>query len=154
MTSKSLLLKPRMSEKSYAAAESQQTYVFEIPAKVSSEQVAQAVSAQYGVTVLKVKTAKTAGKSRRSFRRSGRSVYRGQSAAVRKAYVRLKEGDKLPIFAAVEKEESSKTTENEPEKVKTKKTDTVKDTVTKTVDDKKRSEQKKSNPLRQFWRNK
>lgn len=154
--SKALLLKPRMSEKSYAAAEAQQTYVFEIPAGVSREQVARAVSSQYGVSVLSVKTAKTAGKSRRTVRRRGRNVYRGQSTAVRKAYVRLNEGEKLPIFAAVE-EETAKTVDKEPEKAKvkkTKKTENVKDSAAASVDDKKRSEQKKVNPIRQFWRNK
>jgi ribosomal protein L23 len=42
------------------------------------------------------------GKAVRTYRKSARKTETGKRSNVRKAYVTLKEGDKLPIFAAVE----------------------------------------------------
>jgi ribosomal protein L23 len=42
------------------------------------------------------------GKSVRSYRNRGRKSINGQRSDIRKAYVTLAEGDKLPIFAAPE----------------------------------------------------
>jgi ribosomal protein L23 len=49
-----------------------------------------------------VRIAGVPGKTKRSFRRGGRNVFKGSRSDIRKAYVTLKEGDKLPIFQAVE----------------------------------------------------
>ena len=103
--SKILTLKPRLSEKSYSLSEERNTYVFEVPRIANRQQVAKAIARQYEVTVETVRIAAQPGKTKRTYRRKGRSVLRGKSKPVRKAYVRLKEGDKLPIFAAVEKTE-------------------------------------------------
>lgn len=99
---KTIPLKPRLSEKSYALSEERNTYVFEVPAQVSRQELAKAVAAQYNVAVESVRVAAAPAKPKRTYRRKGRYVLRGQSSPIRKAYVRLKEGDKLPIFAAVE----------------------------------------------------
>lgn len=103
-----LTLKPRISEKTYALSEALNVYVFEIPEGTSKQAVASAVAKQYEVSVVSVRTSHLPGKSTRSYRRGGRVVNRGQRSGIRKAFVTLKEGDKLPIFAAVE--ESSETT--------------------------------------------
>lgn len=107
---KSVVLKPRLSEKAYALSEERNTYVFTVPAKISRLSIAKAVEAQYGVGVVSVKIASQPGKSRRTYRRGGRVVHRGQSAGIRKAYVGLREGDKLPIFAAVDEDKKTKKT--------------------------------------------
>ena len=99
---KTVVLKPRLSEKTYALSEERNTYVFVVPAGVSRLSVAKAVAAQYGVTVESVKVAYQPGKTKRNYRRGGRVVHRGHTSGMRKAYVRLKEGDKLPIFSATE----------------------------------------------------
>ncbi|HSX18049.1 MAG TPA: 50S ribosomal protein L23 [Candidatus Saccharimonadales bacterium] len=96
------LLKPRLSEKAYALSEERNTYVFDVSADLNRHAVAKAVAAQYEVSVESVRIAAQPGKNKRTYQRKGRIVHRGQSSPVRKAYVRLKEGDKLPIFAAVE----------------------------------------------------
>lgn len=100
--SKSVALRPRMSEKTYALSQERNVYVFEIPPGTNKNTAARAVAEQFEVTVTAVRIAKTPGKSRRSYQRGGRVVRRGMSSGVVKAYVTLKEGDKLPIFAAVE----------------------------------------------------
>lgn len=102
-----LMLQPRMSEKSYGLSETIGTYVFEVPRTANKREIAQAVAVQYKVNVAKVTIASTAGKNRRVVKRGGRTVDKGRSAAVRKAYVKLVEGDKLPIFASVPKDEEA-----------------------------------------------
>lgn len=108
---KTIVLKPRLSEKAYALSENRNTYVFAVPATISRLSIAKAVTAQYGVTVESVKVAAQPGKIKRTYRRGGRVVHRGNTSPIRKAYVRLKEGDKLPIFSAVE--EDKKKSRNE-----------------------------------------
>ena len=103
--SKSLFLKPRMSEKAYGLSEERHTYVFDVPTQANKQSVAEAVAAQYEVSVESVRIAKTAPKSRRIIKRRGRNIYRGQSNGLRKAYVRLAKDQTLPIFAAVKEEE-------------------------------------------------
>lgn len=100
--SKLVVLKPRLSEKAYALSNLTNTYVFDIPAEINSLSVAESVKSQYGVNVAKVRIASVAGKPVRSVRKGGRSVRRSHRGDGRKAYVTLKEGDSLPLFAAVE----------------------------------------------------
>lgn len=100
--SRLVALKPHMSEKSYSLSEDRNTYVFAIPAGSNRLAIAEAVASQYDVTVESVKVSSLPGKTRRTYRRRGRVIHRGQTPEIRKAYVRLKKGDKLPIFAAVE----------------------------------------------------
>ena len=106
--SKSLTLKPRVSEKTYGLSEERNTYVFEVPSGSSKQLIAKAVAEQYEVGVTGVRIAATPGKTQRTYRRGGRVVNRGQRSGLRKAYVTLKEGDKLPIFAAVEDDNDGK----------------------------------------------
>lgn len=98
---KSLSLKPRMSEKAYGLSQSQNVYVFDVPKDANKHSVARAVAAQFEVTVEKVNVANTKGKVKRTVRKGGRAAT-GRQSDTRKAYVTLKEGDSLPIFAAVE----------------------------------------------------
>jgi large subunit ribosomal protein L23 len=101
---KLVILKPRLSEKAYGQSEALDTYVFEVLPGVNSLSVADAVAKQYGVTVEKVRVTAAPAKTKRSYRRGGRVVHRSQKSSFRKAYVTLKKGDKLPIFAAAEED--------------------------------------------------
>ena len=99
-------LKPRLSEKSYAQSQVLRTYVFDVPAEANRQTVAAAVTEQFEVEVIKVNIANAKGKNKRTFiNRRGKFV-RGTRSDVKKAYVTLKEGDKLPIFAQEEEEEA------------------------------------------------
>jgi large subunit ribosomal protein L23 len=100
--SKIMPLKPRLSEKTYAMSEALNVYTFEVPVDATKHTVAAAVKAQYDVDPLVCVSLQFPGKAKRTYRKSARKTETGKRSNVRKAYVTLKEGDKLPIFAAVE----------------------------------------------------
>lgn len=100
-----IILKPRMSEKAYGLSQLTNTYVFDVPQGLNKHSVARAVSAQYEVTVEKVNVTNIKGKAKRTVRKNGRAA-NGKQNDTRKAYVTLKAGDKLPVFAAVEEEQA------------------------------------------------
>ena len=95
--SKTTLLRPRLSEKTYGLAVGKTVYVFDVPAEANKHTVAAAVAAQFGVTVMDVNIANIKGKAKRTIRKGGRPV-QGQRSDIKKAYVTLKQGDKLPFF--------------------------------------------------------
>lgn len=96
--SKTMILSPRMSEKAYALSESLNTFVFDVPKEANKLTVADAIMSQYGVKVVNVRIANIPGKSKKSYKKRGRtlSVHRND---ISKAYVTLAKGDKLPFFA-------------------------------------------------------
>ncbi len=97
--SKTLLLKPRLSEKAYSLSEQGNTYVFDVPATANRHTIGDAVASQYAVEVLSVKIASAARKPVRTYKKRGRNMVSSRSG-VRKAYVTLASGNKLPIFTA------------------------------------------------------
>ncbi len=98
---RSMTLKPRMSEKAYGMSQIRNTYVFEVPKEANKHEVAVAVAKQFDVTVETVNITLTKGKVKRTYRRGGRPVV-GRDNDVKKAYVRIKAGDTIPVFAAEE----------------------------------------------------
>jgi large subunit ribosomal protein L23 len=105
--SKLMALKPRLSEKSVAMSQNDgTTYVFAVPADATKHTVAQAVSAQFDVKVEEVNMLVLKGKSKRTVSQKGRRALKGRASDVKKAYVKLAVGQKLPIFEAIEEEES------------------------------------------------
>jgi large subunit ribosomal protein L23 len=100
---KTIVLRPRMSEKTYMLAQTHRTYVVDVPADTSKDSIAKAVAAQFGVTVENVNVINVKGKTKRTVRKGGRPTM-GKRSDVKKAYVTLKEGDKLPFFAEIEEE--------------------------------------------------
>lgn len=102
----STVLKPMLSEKAYALSESG-VYVFIVPKNTNSLQVAKAVSKQFSVNVNRVRLSASAAKSRRSYKKRGRSIDVSTSG-LRKAYVTLNEGENLPFFTSDEPAKKSK----------------------------------------------
>jgi large subunit ribosomal protein L23 len=98
----SIVLKPRMSEKTYALS-SNRVYVFVVDKNINKHEITDAVESNYGVTVTGIKTIVQKGKVKRIYR--NRKYEIGKRADFKKAYVTLKEGDAIPIFAAVEEQE-------------------------------------------------
>ncbi len=100
------LLKPRMSEKSFALSQTNNTFAIDVPVGLGSNEVAKAVESQFEVKVAKVRMVNRKGKVKRVINVSGKrsSNRTGTTARVRKAYVTLAEGSHLPFFAAEEKE--------------------------------------------------
>lgn len=100
------VLKPRMSEKSFALSQATNTFAIDVPAGLDSVEVKQAVEKQFEVKVAKVRMVNRKGKVKRVINVTGKrsSNRTGVKADVRKAYVTLAEGSHLPFFAAEEKE--------------------------------------------------
>ena len=107
--SKTLVLKPRVSEKAYAKSQDN-VYVFSVDKSADKLTIARAVEAQFGVSVVTVNTTVTKGKAKRTVRKGGRPI-KGRTSDFKKAYVTLKEGDSITLFASEEEskdEEKSK----------------------------------------------
>lgn len=102
---KSIILKPRMSEKSYALSQTARTYIFEVPGNANKHTVARAVEAQFDVKVTAVNLTTIPGKAKRTVYKGGRAV-KGRESDAKKAYVTVAEGQSLPIFASIEEEEA------------------------------------------------
>lgn len=101
-----IILKPRLSEKAYGLSKARNNYVFEVPKNANKLTIANAVATQFEVTVEGVNVANVKGKSTRTFiNRRGKFV-RGTRSNIKKAYVTLKVGDNIPIFAAEEEAEA------------------------------------------------
>jgi large subunit ribosomal protein L23 len=122
---KTIILKPRMSEKAYGLSQLRNTFVFDVPQTANKHAVARAVAAQFEVEVLAVNLATIKGKAKRTVRKGGRPVA-GRTSDVKKAYVTLAKGQSLPFFAAIEEAEAEEAKVQEKvEKVSDKKaTDT------------------------------
>ena len=95
---------PKISEKTYLLSQTRNTYVFTVPASMNKLEVAKAIKAQYEVDAESVRIVVAKGKAVRFVRKGGR-VNKGVRQDVKKAYVRLAEGQSLPIFAALTDEE-------------------------------------------------
>jgi large subunit ribosomal protein L23 len=98
---KTIVLKPGLSEKAYMLSEAKNTFVVLVPTSASRDLIAKAVQAQFNVTVTNVNIVNVKGKTKRTVRKNGRPVM-GKRSDVKKAYVTLKAGDKLPFFAEIE----------------------------------------------------
>jgi large subunit ribosomal protein L23 len=105
MANLEIVLKPRMSEKAYGVSQLRNTYVFDVDGDANKHTVARAVSEQYSVEVTNVRVVNVKGKAKRTVRKGGRPVL-GRQSDVKKAYVTLKQGNTLPIFAAIEEAEA------------------------------------------------
>jgi large subunit ribosomal protein L23 len=116
--SKTTLLKPRLSEKTYGLAKVKNVYVFDVPADANKHVVAEAVEAQFEVKVADVNITNIKGKVKRLIRKGGRPVM-GQRSDLKKAYVTLAEGQHLPFFD--EPEEDKKDAKKADKKAKAEK---------------------------------
>jgi large subunit ribosomal protein L23 len=83
-----VIRRPLITEKGMTVKETQNTLVFEVALKATKTEVKQAVETLFKVKV----TATVEGKERR------RGKYAGYRPDWKKAYVRLKEGEKMPEY--------------------------------------------------------
>jgi large subunit ribosomal protein L23 len=105
--SKTTVLRPRLSEKTYLLGTTKRVYVFDVPADANKHSIADAVAAQFEVTVTNVNITNIKGKAKRLIRKNGRAI-NGQRSDVKKAYVTLMEGQSLPFFDEPEAEKKDK----------------------------------------------
>ena len=88
----SVIKGPLITEKLDHARETQRQYSFVVDRKATKHEIARAVTAQSKVTVEGVRTLVMRGK----IKRIGSSM--GKRANFKKAFVTLKEGDKIELF--------------------------------------------------------
>jgi large subunit ribosomal protein L23 len=90
-----VLKRPLVTEKGVTKKESDRTLCFEVAADANKTQIRHAVEAVFKVKVAEVRTSTTAGKLRR------RGRFSGYRADWKKAWVRLKAGEKMPEYAEI-----------------------------------------------------
>ena len=100
MSATTLIISPRVSEQTYQMS-SDGVYVFNAPKTANKLEIKNAIEAQYDVTVEKINVSVQKGKKKPSNRRAKRPVY-GARKDVKKAYAKLKKGDKISVFEEIE----------------------------------------------------
>ena len=95
MTIYDVLRRPLVTEKGVAKKENERTLCFEVAADANKTQVKAAVEKLFKVKVAEVRTATLEGKLRR------RGRFAGYRPDWKKAYVKLKKGEKVPEFAEI-----------------------------------------------------
>ena len=91
-TTYSVIRRPLITEKGLTVKEAEGTLVFEVDPKATKTEVKQAVELLFKVKVAGVRTSNLAGKERR------RGKFSGFRPDWKKAYVRLKSGEKMPDY--------------------------------------------------------
>jgi large subunit ribosomal protein L23 len=95
MTVHDILVRPLVTEKGVDKKDNERTLCFEINARANKTQVKAAVERLFRVKVQEVRTANFEGKLRR------RGRFAGYRSDWKKAYVKLKPGEKVPEFAEI-----------------------------------------------------
>jgi large subunit ribosomal protein L23 len=90
-----VIKRPLVTEKGMTAKESSQTLCFEVDARSNKNEIRHAVEKAFKVKVDEVRTSTTAGKLRR------RGKFSGYRADWKKAWVRLKTGQKMPEYSEI-----------------------------------------------------
>lgn len=95
MTIYGVLKRPLVTEKGVDKKDNERTLCFEVALNANKTQVKTAVEKLFKVKVAEVRTATFDGKMRR------RGRFAGYRSDWKKAYVRLKDGQKVPDFAEI-----------------------------------------------------
>ena len=88
-----VILQPVITEKGLGIKETEQTLVFKVAAKATKTEIRNAVQSVFKVKVDTIRTANFQGKERR------RGKFAGYRPDWKKAYVKLKAGEKMPEYA-------------------------------------------------------
>ena len=95
MNAYDVIRRPLVTEKGVAKKDDERTLCFEVAPDANKTQVKSAVEKLFKVKVEEVRTANFEGKLRR------RGRFAGYRSDWKKAYVRLKKGEKVPDFAEI-----------------------------------------------------
>ena len=95
MSAEALIIAPLITEKGTIASEKANQVVFRVRPEATKDKIRLIVEEMFKVTVLRVRTSNFLGKQRRR----GRVV--GHKPDWKKAYVTLKQGDKIEFFEGV-----------------------------------------------------
>jgi large subunit ribosomal protein L23 len=92
-TAYQIIRRPVITEKGLGIKEHQNTLVFQVAPKATKTEIKQAVQSIFKVKVHSVRTANFPGKERR------RGKFAGYRPDWKKAFVRLRSGEKMPEYA-------------------------------------------------------
>ena len=92
MSARDIIVRPIITEKTTKVAENGNWIVFEVSKKANKVSIAQAINEIYNIKPLAVNVVNTKPKTRRVGR------YSGKTRAIKKAYVKLPEGQKIDVF--------------------------------------------------------
>ena len=95
MSLEHLIVAPLITEKGTMTAEKGNQVVFKVRPEASKDKIREAIEKMFKVTVMRVRTLNLLGKTRKR----GRDV--GRRPNWKKAYVTLKEGDRIEFFEGV-----------------------------------------------------
>lgn len=95
MTIYEVIKRPLVTEKGVAKKDSERTLCFEVAPGANKTLIKAAVEQLFKVKVAEVRTVNNVGKLRR------RGKFSGYRSDWKKAYVRLKEGQKIPEYAEI-----------------------------------------------------
>lgn len=98
MNTQDILIRAIITEKSLEDAKSRSEFTFEVGKSATKPQIKKAVGEIFGVKVLAVRTVKISGENKRFGFRNFR-----QTPDVKKAIVKLAEGQKIELFEVKEK---------------------------------------------------
>ena len=90
-----IVKRPLVTEKGVTKKDSERTLCFEVAASANKTEIRNAIQTLFKVKVEEVRTSMTAGKMRR------RGRFSGYRADWKKAYVKLKAGEKVPEYAEI-----------------------------------------------------
>jgi large subunit ribosomal protein L23 len=90
-----VIRRPLMTEKGHAKRETEATLCFEVHPDANKIEIRQAVETVFRVKVAEVRTSNNTGKLRR------RGRFTGYASDWKKAYVRLKAGQRMPEYADI-----------------------------------------------------
>jgi large subunit ribosomal protein L23 len=90
-----VIKRPVVTEKGLTKKESERTLCFEVAKDANKTQIRNAIQTLFKVKVAEVRTSTTAGKLRR------RGKFAGYRSDWKKAYVKLKVGEKMPEYAEI-----------------------------------------------------
>jgi large subunit ribosomal protein L23 len=90
-----IIKKPIVTEKGVAKKDAERTLCFEVAADANKTEIRNAVQTLFKVKVAAVRTSTAAGKLRR------RGKFSGYRSDWKKAYIKLKPGQKVPEYAEI-----------------------------------------------------
>lgn len=98
---------PRATEKAYALTADKNVYVFNVPLTLNKNQIKEAIEKEFEVSVIGVRTVVQAGKNKRINKSLNPKRYVAgmtKQKDTKKAYVTVKDGDKIAIYDGAEVE--------------------------------------------------
>lgn len=94
-----IMIEPIVTEKATATSEKYNRYTFRVSPDAKKPQIKHLVQTLYGVKVVAVNTARYDGKRKSRYTKAG--LIQGRTAAFKKAYVTVAEGETIDFYSNI-----------------------------------------------------